>query len=361
MKTTTIKLEDTRRPIAEVSNRDIVFGHCGLENAKWFTPHPCGGFTYTIMTFKAEKIGPSKFWKVMSKSSVTLKDNKLWGDIELLTQFINEPFIRKKYEWLTNNPSLMLYLLRNNKVLWKLVLQGKITSQKGLINKFNNLYFKGIFNPKDIKRLMEGMGSGHGISLWDLYHHTTSPCEALHKWTHGGVEDTPLWRDTLQYAKAQDAKINFSWSLLRMREEHNKQILRDQQGEIENKSDEEIYPPLNFEGISLINNERDAFKEALMQSNCLYRCYWNDIKRGDYVAFTTNRANGDKVTIGYYYSNSRGFRFDQAHTRFNGSISPSEQSEITEVIKSHSQEILERVSKINKNIKRTPLDEDIPF
>ena len=92
--------------------------------------------------------------------------------------------------------------------------------------------------------------------------------------------------------------VNFSWSVKRLNEEHKKQIMELTEKEIASKSNTSIYENclIPNKNIKLLNSEAEIFYEGKSMHHCVYNCYYDRIKKHNYMAL--HMTSPEDCTIG---------------------------------------------------------------
>lgn len=306
-------------------------------------------------------IGGKIFWKRGSSDYVTYKDGKFYGRITSDTvQAIVKAF---RLDWISNE-KYILQVLTNNKTLWKMVIDEKITNPKSLLRKYSNLYFKGVYYYKALKAYFEKDRSLP--SLWDIYYHTTNPNlfveRVVEDVSKEDYEDTTLLKDVLHYCRYDNSKLNPLWSKSRLQEVHQEQIYRDFLYELENQkknlSHASVAPYVpeffggeefakTFKKKEFILDECSCFKEALFMHNCIYTCYWHAVTTGRYLLIKGDSEDGEHFNLGIRIKQGVA-EFDQVRTRHNGEVSKQVQTDCHLWIDQNQKPLVELAEAIGK-------------
>lgn len=282
------------------------------------------------------------FWKRTCEFHITFKDGKIYGNIvpvieDVLIKAFNLNWIENKYgPWIRA-------LLRGNKTLWRMILQGKITNPEQLAKRYSKMYFKGAYS---YRVLREYFSNYSPASLWDIYYYTTNPELFLERILRKEVypEWSRLAKDTIEYCKYDNTKLNPLWSMRRLREFHQHQIEMDVAYTAKEISAEIIAPPVDIGPMHLILSEKDCYIEGCTMSNCVHSCYWSQVKDGHYILVKGDidnthfdlgiRVSGDKLTI------------DQVYKAYNIGV-PSEIEEYCKLwVDNNKEKLLETVNYI---------------
>lgn len=251
-----------------------------------------------------------------------------WGHIQRL---------HPRYEWLEQIQNGRFGNRITNKTLLKEVLLGNITNPED----YYKWILKHTYRTDSIpwKLLREYANSPMRVSIFDIMEATINPKLALEAYLR--AFDDSAWRyrnlleDSILTALRLGEKINPQWSEKRLHAEHQRHIDRIQLKKIEamdNYPASHIFDAFDFpEGVKWLNTEGEVFKEASHMHHCLHSNYWGRIKKGDYIAFSIDH-NGEHFTLGCRF-NGDFCMYDQAHTIYNGSVSPANMSWISEFIR----------------------------
>lgn len=348
--------EDTRRPASEYSRRQAA------KNTQLGTvvsivgdkSHWCAHNDQYILTVR----GPRQFWKKANIVNCTYKDGKLYGSIEPFADILCKIF---RLDWMSTN-RWTFNILKGRKDLWTACLKGKVTSPEKLCKYISKKYFGGAYSYPTLRRVAEEHFCG--VSLWDLVDYTTNPEMALKILLDRRREGESYYtlQDVLQNCRILNTKINPMWSEKRLHEEHQKQIEEINLMEIESFSATPVLPEFSYGGLSLIDNEKDCYKEGCTMHNCVHSCYWRQISNGQYL-IARGSVNGEYIDLGMRVG-TYNITFDQVHTIYNGNCSESTKQYCKQWINTLEEELLELAASVrNKRIKNVDPQaiEDIPF
>lgn len=234
------------------------------------------GITYNKKTKKLTIWGNKKTSDVINTFKILLrymnvdwflklKDCETYSNIDfnrLLTKTISEKIVNGK--------------IKNPEQLFKTFLQSSY-KQKNIPWKL----VRDLLNNRKLKQFYD-------ISLMTIFNHTTNPISALVKLTNGSLslDYLTLLNDTFNQCFILNKKVNLSWSYKRLADEHEKMTTELMEEELNTKDNTpiEYIGDVNLlNGMTIINNEVDAFKEANFMHNCIYTNYWNKIASRRYV------------------------------------------------------------------------------
>lgn len=144
--------------------------------------------------------------------------------------------------------------------------------------------------------------------------------------------DRELYWDLLNSAIRLNEKVDFTWSMSRIKLEHLRQTRKLMEKEIASKSQEPLYSQLfKTSEIELLDTELKIFQESQLMHHCLYNCYFDRIKDKTYLAF--HMTSPEECTIGIRKNKS--WKFDQAYREYNNSISEDTKKLIFQFIEDH--------------------------
>lgn len=341
---------DDRTPVKEITREDAVenprgaeslYVGIGIKNPK--------DFTIWKRHYRLMVLGPKIFWKEIARLSLTYKDGKFNGNLDALTEEICRAF---KLDWLSTNKYLYR-ILGGRKDLWKLIISGKVTNPEALLKAVSKRYFGGVYSYKNLKKWCKG--ECRPCSLWDIYYYTTNPdltLDMLSSNTYG--ERDWLFEDSLKMAAFFNEKINAKWSLARLREEHQHQIERKEVKKLEKLDINDIAPAFSKDGLSLILNERECCIEGSKMQNCVYSCYWHQIKDGQYL-IARGTVNNEYVDLGIRITGDDVI-FNQVHTAYNGRAEEATRDFCDAWIKSNKEELL-NIAKYIKEQRKSKVEE----
>jgi hypothetical protein len=257
----------------------------------------------------------------------TMKDFT-WGHVMLLNSV--------RYEWLSQITSSRFGGQVTNKALLKEVLLGNISNPEA----YYKWILKHTYRTDSIpwKLFRDYAKSSLRASIYDLIEATLNPKLAIEAYLNAhncaDWEFERLLEDSILTALKMGEKINPQWSRNRLAAEHQRHIEMIQLRKIEsmdNNPASHILDAFDFpEGVKWLNTEGEVFREASYMHHCLHSNYWNRIKRGEYAAFAIDH-NGEHFTLGCKFNGSF-FMYDQAHTMYNGGISPANSMWINDFI-----------------------------
>lgn len=289
-------------------------------------------------------VGRKHFAKSCTEFNCTykIKQRKWYGNnpmnmnVGLLRSVLEALHIDWALNMIINDPVTSSFVRR--KVLLADILRGKITSEEGFYKTILKRVYRVKLPVKSIKQYILHSGDVRA-SLYDIIDFTTNPGIYIDTMVNSAsYELRSLLADSLLYAADEDKKINPKWSQKRLQEEHQQQIYRSEQYEIDSKDSRRIYDndivdALKRWGVYLIDSEKEAFARGLVFHNCVHRCYWDKIRCYNYMAFVTT-INDETVMVGLNMS-KEGLTVNQIYKPYNASPSLLTKTAITKFINEH--------------------------
>jgi len=140
--------------------------------------------------------------------------------------------------------------------------------------------------------------------------------------------------DSVEQAFELGRKLNMSWSMKRLENEHILMSRALMQKRIEAKPtvpvwDNDFVLWTKTIGIDLINTERRCFEEGMMQDNCIWTNYWSQIEGKKYIAFHVDLEQ--PVTVGLIVKKDF-IVFDQAYYAKNKDLSYSDSVKVQALV-----------------------------
>lgn len=243
-------------------------------------------------------------------------DNKVFcNNIGLLYSYVfpilNITWLRdldSHYNQFIHKPSILKSILLNN-------IYSEETLCKAILRR--------CYHCKELswKSFREFLKNNTGYSIVDLMAFTKSiqnSVNIINKIYNDPDSPRELYWDLLNSAIRLNEKVDFTWSIPRIKLEHLRQTRKLMEKEIASKSQEPLYSkPFKTSEIELLDTELKIFQESQFMHHCLYNCYFDRIKDKTYLAF--HMTSPEECTIGIRKNES--WRFDQAYREYNNSIS----------------------------------------
>lgn len=333
-------LEDTRADIKSLSRKEI-FNYGGGTTRRGILG-TLDEFYCFHTEYRPVCMGPKIFWKSCGTNSITFKGGRIYGELTpLIMNMLIEVFHLDWIQGWTRD------CLRADKRLWAMVLKKKITNPEMLAKKFSKMYFKGEFSYKSIKKYFNEV-RWNGISLYDIYYHTTNPDLFIQEYFEDSVKDK-LIVDMFVYCRYENTKINPHWSEARLQQEHQQQIRRDHLVELEKMDKKAIAPSYRKDDLELILNEYACGLEGYEMDNCIHRCYWPSVEKGKYL-IARGSYNDEYFDLGVWVR-SDSISFDQVYKKHNKSVSYETERFCKKWIEDNASDLLEIAKSIAKKAK----------
>lgn len=284
-----------------------------------------GNTHYSHTCFKVMKSKESYYSKYITKDGFTIDVKgklKIWFNKSVYQiPAIGEVFRYYNFNWLSEKVHPYI-----TKGIMEKMFAGKITNNHDLIK----AYFKAVrinASPASFLKLIETLA----MSKVDFLRSMGTAKDVNHFIEYVISEDkdynkSQIINDMVQEAQILNKKIDYTWSLNRLKEEHKSWTKEIMKIEID-ALDETIldyvdkfdrYTP---EGFTLLKTQREVFSEGTMMHHCIYTAYWDSIKENRYLPYHIS-INGEEATLGVYIE-SDCIRFNQCYLKFNQSISSS--------------------------------------
>jgi hypothetical protein len=306
-----------------------------------------GFIYYSTNTFKVVKSTKSSYYiKRVTRDGFTIDEKskvKFWFNKSIFQMpFINEVFKYFNFNWL----EVKLYSFITKGIFEKMIA-GKITNNTDVCK----AYIKAMRLNCSPSLFLQLFTSDYTISKADFLRQCSVAKDVNHfiEYTMStGKENSRdkyhILSDMIKEAQILEKKIDFTWSLNRLKEEHKSWTEQIMQVEIDALDDEVIpnverfdrYTPANFK---LLKTQKEVFYEGKMMKHCVYTAYWNNIKNNKYLAYHIE-LNAEEATLGVYID-SDCIRYNQCYSRYNGSIS----SKMTVLVNQF-------IDKLNEQVKR---------
>ena len=148
-----------------------------------------------------------------------------------------------------------------------------------------------------------------------------------------------LFRDVLQLAVKLGQVIDLNWSDKRMEQFHQEQVRIINALEIASKPQTPIFDQLiGNEHITMLNNEREIYEEGLNMHHCIHSCYFNRIKKQEYIAF--HMTFPEDCTFGVKIASGEVI-LDQIYLKYDKRVQDETRQVAIDFIKKHSKQLSE--------------------
>jgi len=301
---------------------------------------------YSCNNFKVVKSTKSSYYiKRCSKDGFTINPKgkiSIWYNKSIFQiPYINEVFKYFNFNWLS--PYLGLFITKG---IFEKMVAGKITNNLDVskaylkamrINASPSLFLK-LFLTSTVSKQDFLRQASVAKDVNHLIEYLLSPRE----YPKGNIID-----DMIREAQILERKIDFTWSVNRLKEEHKAWTQEIMQVEIDGLDDKVISSVERFakytpEGFKLLRTQKEIFYEGKTMRHCLYTAYWSSIKQNNYIAYHVTLGDED-ATLGIHVDKD-GITYNQCYGRYNQPTS----NELLILVK-------EFVDNLNEQVKRDQL------
>lgn len=287
-----------------------------------------GCIYYSSNVFKVVKSTKSSYYiKRVIKDGFTIDQKgklSVWFNKSIFQiPFINEVFKYFNFNWL----SVKLYPFITKGIFEKMIA-GKVTNNTDVCKAylkamrincspalFLNLFETSTISKQDFLRQSS------------VAKDTNHLIEYLHKYESGDkskYEKRQIFNDMVTEAQILEKKIDFTWSLNRLKEEHKDWTEQIMKVEIDSLDDVKIskiekfdkYTPQQFK---LLQTQKEVFIEGCTMKHCIYTAYWSSIKTGNYLVYHIDLGD-EEATLGINLYNDK-IIFNQCYSRYNHKVS----------------------------------------
>ncbi len=241
---------------------------------------------------------------------------KLWKDIRECSEY-----------YLLNKPSIL-----------KDILTGHIYNDETLRKR----YALHAFKLKNVSWKDFKICYNHHFNISDLVHFTKNVDNSLrilakecslNPWNARIL----AFRDMLKLAIELNQVIDLNWSDKRMDQFHQEQIRIDNAVKIANIPQTPIFDQLiGNEHITMLNNEREIYEEGLNMHHCIHSCYFNRIKKQEYIAF--HMTFPEDCTFGVKIASGEVI-LDQIYLKYDRHVQSETRQVALNFIKKHSKQL----------------------
>ena len=143
---------------------------------------------------------------------------------------------------------------------------------------------------------------------------------------------------------------------------HDAQTFQTDMEEYRKIPDETVGKPFEAEGLELLLNSKKTWMEGYIMKNCVYRCYWSQIKYGNYL-IARGIVNKHKIDVGirvYAYPDTFKFSVDQVEAPYHGSVDSDVWNFCIHWVNTHEKELIKVVEAI-KGKDCYPKEEELPW
>ena len=243
----------------------------------------------------------------------------------------------------------------NSKAVLRGIFNQKITNDRDAVKAFlTAVAGRKVTVPYPLAKAYIQNRSGFLVNIADLMEYTTSAEAGMRLLVS---EDSAtsmdenikyIFKDLIKDAAALDIKVNPSWSLRRMKDEHtrnNRTLMMRQLDKVDAKplyADHETAVADGGLKGTVLSSERDVFAEGYEMDHCVYTHYFTSIQKGDYIAMRITTPC--RCTVGISISRSNGKEralYNQAYGKRNSMLPEETRRLIREYISTHSEPLAE--------------------
>lgn len=239
------------------------------------------------------------------------------------------------------------YHLLNKPSILKDILTGHVYNDETLWKR----YALHAFKLKNVSWKDFKVCYNHNFNILDLVHFTKNVDNSL-RILAKECELNPYGkittiRDTLKLAVKLDQVIDLNWSDKRLEQFHQEQIRIDNAVKIASKPQTPIFDQLiGNEHITMLNNEREVYEEGLNMHHCIHSCYFNRIKKQEYIAF--HMTFPEDCTFGVKIASGEVI-LDQIYLKYDRHVKDETRQVARDFIKKHSKQ-LSKMLKTNEHL-----------
>ena len=270
-----------------------------------------GCIHYSHSTVKIQKTKNSYYIKRIGKNGFTIDEKgklKVWFNQSVFQiPEIKKVFEHFRFNWLHN--CITPYITKG--ILEKM-FAGKITNNLDVVKQYLKvmrikaspaLFFKltndSYYNKQDVLRYISVAENIDNCIKFCL--NMVSKKYPIVK-SQEEIEKEQIIQDMIKEAQILDRKINYNWSLLRLKKEHSKWTKEIMKAELNLLEDvdvpnADIIDKYTLPEFKLLKTQKEVFMEGSMMNHCLYTAYWDSIKSGRYLAYHVKLDN-EECTLG---------------------------------------------------------------
>ena len=229
------------------------------------------------------------------------------------------------------------YHLLNKPSILKDILTGHVYNDETLWKRYALHAFKLKNVPwKDFK-----ICYNHNFNILDIVHFTKNVDNSLRilakEYELNPYGKITMFRDALNLAVKLDQVIDLNWSDKRMNQFHQEQIRIANALAIASKPQTPIFDQLiGNEHITMLNNEREIYEEGLNMHHCIHSCYFNRIKKQEYIAF--HMTFPEDCTFGVKVASGE-IILDQIYLKYDRHVQNETRQVALDFIKKHSKQL----------------------
>lgn len=360
------KIENPLPDVKEMDWKDAfsLFKKCYVEYREALTVSD-DKIYYCFETFHLTRIG-NRIFKKRDENSQYIYITPTIVNIGKTTQshFVFKFLSLLGIDWYRDIPKQIVSGFFMKKAILRAIITKKIYSEETFYRFIaSRCYGLKEINWKSIKKYCEMCFVNHVfISILDMKSFTKDVEKSIEVITK--TNNYTLYYDLLKCAVELGQVVDFSWSLNRIREEHQKQIDIINIEKLASKKQDPIYKQLiETEYIKVLNTERDVYLESSKMHHCLYSCYYKSMLNKTFMAF--HMSYPEDCTFSIRYIND-GISFDQVHLAYNKPVQKETKAIVDNFLKNNEKTLLnifrtEKPEYIREEITDLPLWNDLAF
>jgi len=314
-----------------------------------------GCIHYSYSTVKIQKTKNSYYIKRVGKDGFTIDEKgklKVWFNKSVFQiPLIQEIFKYFRFNWL--HPCVIPYI---TKTILEKMFAGKITNNLDVVKQYLKvmrikaspaLFYKLInFNYFSKQNILQHISVAENVDNFIKYALFMSSKKYPNIKSQELIEKESIISDMIKEAQILDKKINYNWSLLRLKTEHSKWTKEIMKAEIDLLEDVSVpnvdiidkYTPAEFK---LLKTQKEVFVEGTIMNHCLYTAYWHSIKNGRYLAYHV-KYNNEECTLGLTLdvnNDKLDVTYQQCYLAHNKLITPTMKKFTTSFVEDLNQKI----------------------
>ena len=304
-----------------------------------------GKIYYSVVDLVPKKSKYSYYISKASKDGFTIDEKgklKVWYNKSIFQiPYIVDVFSYFNFNWLSEK--LYPYVTKG---IFEKMVAGKITNNTEVVK----AYFKAMrinASPALFIKLIESSSVAKQEFLRtaaiakDINHYMEYVYERS-KGEHQDYDRVHILHDMTQEALILDEKIDFKWSTNRLREVHKEWTEKIMEEEINTTDDKVLEYVAKFdkytpEGFKLLKTQREVFYEGRTMKHCVYTAYWDNIKRGNYLAYHVTLGE-EEATLGVSMYGGD-IVYNQCYTRYNQGISTDMQVKVRAFVEELNEQV----------------------
>lgn len=322
-----------------------------------------GCIYYSTNSFKIVKSTKSSYYiKRVTKDGFTIDEKgkaSFWFNKSIFQMpYMQMVFTHFNFNWL----STRLYPFITKGVFEKMI-NGKITNNTDVCKAYIKAMRLNV-SPSSFLNLFETTSVSKADFLRqasiakDVNHLIDYLCE-----NDKSYEKMQIFNDMVKEAQILEKKIDYKWSLNRLKEEHKAWTNEIMKVELDSLEDVMIpkierfdrYTPNEF---TLLKSQKEVFVEGTTMKHCVYTAYWSSIKQGTYLAYHIAMGK-EEATLGINIYGDK-LVYNQCYSRYNGSVSDILQLKVKTFVEELNEQV-QRDGILKEEIQLNNIINELPF